>query len=184
MVVLLLAAFGIALPAKAQNETSKLEAYGGYDYVRFNVNTRVSDVPPTETFNGNGGGGQLEYNPNNWLGIVGDLGGYCVTNPTSHGEAFSYLFGPRVNLRRDRVTRFAQVLLGGLLASDGIGHLGPENHFAMTAGGGIDSQLAKHIALRVVQAEYFMTKFPEGLNNRQSNFRFGTGIVFRFGRVG
>jgi hypothetical protein len=32
-----------------------------------------------------------------------------------------------------------------------------------------------------VQAEYFMTKIPDGLNNRQNNFRLGAGIVIRFG---
>ena len=34
--------------------------------------------------------------------------------------------------------------------------------------------------IRPVQAEYFMTKIPDGLSNRQNNFRFSTGIVFRF----
>jgi hypothetical protein len=36
-----LAVLGIPLPAKAQNETPQLEAYGGYDYARFNVNANV-----------------------------------------------------------------------------------------------------------------------------------------------
>jgi hypothetical protein len=31
-----------------------------------------------------------------------------------------------------------------------------------------------------VQAEYFMTKIPDGLNNRQDNLRVGAGIVFQF----
>jgi opacity protein-like surface antigen len=182
-VVLLLAVFGVALPAKAQDETSKFEVYGGYDFVQGHINDRVSGVPPTETFNANGGSGQLEYNRNKWLGIVGDLGGYRVTSPTMQGEAFSYLFGPRLNLRQYRFTPFAQLLLGGVLASGGIGQLGPETRFAMTAGGGIDYKRYKHITLRVVQAEYFMMKFPDGLNNRQSSFRLGAGIVFRFGRL-
>jgi hypothetical protein len=34
---------------------------------------------------------------------------------------------------------------------------------------------------RPIQAEYLMTKIPDGLNSRQNNFRFGAGIVFRFG---
>jgi len=52
----------------------------------------------------------------------------------------------------------------------------------MTAGGGIDIKITKLIAIRPVQAEYFLTKIPDGLNNRQNNFRFSAGIVFRFGR--
>jgi hypothetical protein len=35
--------------------------------------------------------------------------------------------------------------------------------------------------VRPVQAEYFLTKFPDGDNNRQNNFRYSAGIVYRFG---
>lgn len=171
----------MAPPAKAQNEIPKLEAYGGYDYVRFNINASVSGFPPTESVNLNGGSGQLEYNPNNWLGIVGDLGGYYGSAAGERGGAFSYLFGPRVNLRRDGITPFAQVLLGGFLSSSGIGRPGPENNFAMSVGGGLDFKVSRLIAIRPVQAEYFMTTLPDSVNNRQNNFRFSTGIVFRFG---
>jgi len=176
----LLAMFGAVSAAKAQ-EMSKLELYGGYDYMRFNVNARVVAFPPSESFNGNGGSGQLEYSANNWLGIVGDLGGYGFRNSTSLvGGAFSYLFGPRVNFRHGRLTPFAQTLFGGFLATDGIGRPGPENHFAMTAGGGVDFKVSSHFSVRALQAEYFMTKFPDGLRNRQDNLRLGAGVVFRF----
>jgi hypothetical protein len=183
-VFVLLAAFSVALPVKAQSETSQLEAYGGYDYVRFNVNAYVPGVAPSASYNAGGGGGQLEYNPNNWLGAVGDLNGYLVTKGTPLAGAFSYMFGPRINLRRDKITPFAQVLFGGIVATSGIGHPGDTNAFATAAGGGLDVKVSRHVSIRPVQAEYFLTKFPDGLNNRQNNFRFSAGIVFRFGRVG
>jgi opacity protein-like surface antigen len=98
------------------------------------------------------------------------------------GAGFTYLFGPRVNFRRGRVTPFAQILFGGVRTTDGIAQsTGAENNFAMTVGGGIDFKVSKHVSVRPVQAEYFMTKIPDGLNNRQNNFRFGAGVVFRFG---
>jgi opacity protein-like surface antigen len=183
-VLILLAVFGIALPAEAQDETSKLEAYGGYDYVRFNISANVPGFPPSSSYNASGGGGQLEYNPNNWLGAVGDLDGYGVTKGALLAGAFSYMFGPRVNLRRAKITPFTQVLFGGIVATSGIGHPGTTNAFAMAAGGGLDFNVSKHISVRPMQAEYFMTKFADGLNNRQNNFRFSTGVVFRFGRAG
>jgi len=179
--ILLFAALVVVVPANAQEGTAKLELYGGYDYVRFNINANVAGFPPTATFNGYGGGGQLEYNANDWLGMVGDLAGYFVPTAGSHQEAFSYLFGPRLNLRRGKLTPFAQILFGGILASGGIGTSGPVDHYAMTAGGGLECRVSRLIAIRLAQAEYFMTKFPDGLNNRQDNFRFGTGVVFRFG---
>lgn len=57
---LLIAIFGIVSLAKAQEEPAKLELYGGYDYARFNANPKISGVPPSESFNGNGGSGQVE----------------------------------------------------------------------------------------------------------------------------
>ncbi|MGA7921431.1 MAG: hypothetical protein WCA38_17360 [Candidatus Acidiferrales bacterium] len=183
-VFLLLGILGAAWPAKAQDETPKLEAYGGYDYIRFNINAKVSGFPPAESVNLNGGSGQLEYNANNLVGIVGDFGGYYGSTAGSSGGAFSYLFGPRLNFRRGLVTPFAQVLLGGFASTSGIGQFGAQNHFAMSAGGGLDFKVSGVVAIRPVQAEYFMTTIPDGLNNRQNSFRFSTGIVFRFGPNG
>ena len=51
----------------------------------------------------------------------------------------------------------------------------------MTSGGGIDRRVSRYFTVRPLQAEYFMTKFPDGANNRQNNFRFGAGIVLRLG---
>jgi opacity protein-like surface antigen len=182
-VVVFIAVFGIVLPAKAQDETPKLELYAGYDYVRFNVTAKVAGFPPSQSFNANGGGGQLEYNPNSWLSIVGDMSGYAVMGSNSKlaAGAFSYLLGPRINLGHGKLTPFTQILFGGMWATTGIGGGPSASHFAMTAGGGVDLKVSKHVAIRLAQAEYFMTKFPDGLNNRQNNFRFSTGIVFRFG---
>jgi hypothetical protein len=178
-IALLSALLGIAVPVSAQTETSKLEAYGGFYYSHFNINANVSGFPPASTYNGYGGGGQLEYNATNLLGIAGDLAGYYFPTQGYPGGAFSYLFGPRLNFRRGKLTPFAQVLPGGILTSSGIGQPGPQNHFAMAAGGGIDFTVSQRIALRPAQAEYFMTKIPDGFNNRQNNFRFSTGIAVR-----
>ncbi len=36
----------------------------------------------------------------------------------------------------------------------------------MTAGGGIEFKVSRHVWVRPIPAEYFMTKIPDGLNNR------------------
>jgi hypothetical protein len=51
----------------------------------------------------------------------------------------------------------------------------------MTAGGGIDFKVSKHVSVRPVQAEYLMTRLPNGLNNRENNLRIGAGITLRLG---
>ena len=183
--VLTLALSWASKAVTAQEQAAKLEAYGGYYYVRFNVNASAAGGGPAETFNGNGGGGQLEYNANNWLGVVGDLAGYgatATTNGALVGGAFTYLLGPRVNFRRGRVTPFVQALFGGIYTTNGIGSSASENNFAMTAGGGIDFKVSKRVSVRPIQAEYFMTKIPNGLNDRQDNLRLGAGIVVQLSK--
>ena len=49
---------------------------------------------------------------------------------------------------------------------------------AMTAGGGFDLKIAPHVAIRLGQGEYFMTRFG---GSTQNNIRISTGIVFQFG---
>jgi len=179
----LFAALAWSQPIRAQQDPAMLELYGGYEYVRINVNTNVVGQQPSQTFNGNGGDGELVYNVNRWLGAVGDLSGLWATNSVTGGggAAIPYLFGPRVNLRSKRATLFVQVLVGGVATSSGLEQLGWQSHFAMTAGGGIDFRVSEHFSLRPLQAEYFMTKIPDGLSNRQNNFRYSAGVSLLLG---
>jgi hypothetical protein len=165
----LLTISAFTLLARAQDETPKIEVYGGYDYVR------VSDLG--DSYNFNGGSGQFAYDANRWLGLVGDFGGY-YTSDGFHAGVLSFLAGPRVNFRgHGKMTPFAQVLLGGARSIDN----SPLNAFAMTVGGGLDYKISQHFAIRPVQAEYFLTKFSDGASDRQNNFRYGAGVVFQFG---
>jgi hypothetical protein len=50
----------------------------------------------------------------------------------------------------------------------------------MIAGGGVDIGVTRHLAIRPAEADYFMTRLENGLNDRQNNFRFSAGIIFRF----
>ena len=182
-VVLLLFVLGFSPRVKAREiQTPKIELYGGYDYIRYNANPRINGVPPSESFSANGISGQAAYNPYSRFGILGELSGYSLARK-GHNTTYqiSYLFGPRVSLRRHVVTAFAQVLFGGVWAADGV-TLGPVNAFGKTAGGGIDLQVSRYFTVRPLQAEYFMTKFPDGANDRQNNFRFGAGTVLRLGK--
>jgi len=168
-------AFLLCLPAAAQ-ESSKADAFLGYSYVR--ANPATSGV---SGFNLNGGSGSVAYYPFRSLGIVADFGGYHASNI---GTVYTYLFGPRLTHHIGRVTPFAQVLFGG--AHDGSGAIASPasaNAFAMTAGGGLDVNATQHIGLRLVQAEYLLTRFQETVGgNRltQNNARISTGIVFRW----
>jgi outer membrane protein OmpA-like peptidoglycan-associated protein len=193
-----------AMPfAGPHSDTPKIEGFMGYSYLRA--------VPSLSAGNRlmwlNGGSTSVAFNFNRYLGLVGDFGGFNETRlllttgnpPTAVGSydavdagtVFTYLAGPRLSYRKhDRITPFAQVLFGGIRASQETvckacaPSLPTENAFALTAGGGLDIRVHHRLAIRVIQAEYMMTRFENlsiGGNDSQSDVRLSTGIVLRFG---
>ncbi len=64
--------------------------------------------------------------------------------------------------------------------TNGCGFGGSANAFAMALGGGLNWNATPHIGIRLVQAEYLMTQFSDGANNRQNNARVSAGVVFRW----
>jgi hypothetical protein len=177
--------FGFTRIASAQESSQsaapRVEIYAGYDFLHTDVNVESGGVYSHETYNLNGGGGQFIYNLNNWLGVVSDLSGYALISGHIQPAAMSYLGGPRFSLRRGRVTPFVHTLFGGVFSKDGINN-GYGNVFGMAIGGGADVRVNRRLAVRPLQAEYFLMKFPDGANNRQNGFRYSTGVVFRLGR--
>ena len=180
----------------------RIEVFLGYSYLRA--------VPTLAEGNRlvwlNGGSASIALNLNRYFGIVGDFGGFNDTqlrlqgtNPAvvadSSGTMYTFLAGPRLSFRNhERVTPFVQALFGGIRASAvtissnctdvGCTPLPAENKFAMTAGGGLDVRVHRHLAIRVIQAEYLMTKFADtntGNSASQNDMRLSAGIVFRFG---
>jgi len=189
----------------ADSNTPKVELFLGYSYVRAmpqSLKNRIAWL--------HGGNGSLAYNVNSYLGLVADFGGYRSTEirrtgagtappvvVDADGNVFTYLFGPRLSFRKhDRVTPFAHALFGvahaskvsipGCTGFPGCTPLPSENVFAMALGGGFDVKVHRHVALRIIQAEYLMTRFRDpspgaGQRGTRNNLRLSAGIVFRFG---
>jgi opacity protein-like surface antigen len=170
--------------------------------------TSLVPTDPHVTSNLQGGSGSLTFNVNNWFGLAADFGGSKISSLNASGlpsvnvdsTLFTYLFGPRFSYRGyKKVTPFAQVLFGGAHITDvtasGMTIGGPPtqvtiaksaNAFAMAVGGGFDWNVQKHVAIRVVQVEYLMTRFTNpfsltGATGTQNNLRVSAGIVFRLG---
>jgi opacity protein-like surface antigen len=115
------------------------------------------------------------------------------TTGCASANLFTYTFGPQVKYRAGRFEPFAEVLLGGAhsnfyanaCSSEGLcASKSPSNNaFDITVGGGVDIKATDHIAIRLVDADFVLNRFGNnftGGNNSQSNFRFQTGIQFRF----
>lgn len=185
------------------SNTPKVELFLGYSHVRAmprNLENRIEWL--------HGGSGSVAFNVNSVLGLVADFGGYrsddirlsgAGTPPSfvvdADGTVFTYLFGPRLSYRNHEwVTPFVQALFGVAHAGEVSisGCTGPactplpsENVFAMALGGGLDV-VRGNWGIRLIQAEYLMTRFRDpspgaGQVGARGNLRLGAGFVFRFG---
>jgi opacity protein-like surface antigen len=183
--------------AYAQN-APKVEATGDYSYFRLNPG-----LPSYfNSQNLNGGGGDITFFLKPMFGFKADLQGYGsftqCTKPgapiagCASGNLFTYMFGPELKARAGKLEPFAEVLLGGAHSNlyanackAGIcGAKSPSNNaFSMAIGGGVDIAISQHFGIRLVDADYVLTRFGNnftGGNNSQNSFRFQTGVQFRF----
>ena len=113
---------------------------------------------------------------------------------TSQGDMFTYLFGPLVRIPLPLVHPFGEVLFGGsqtnayVNLSKQIDNNGgtlstPTQHpFTMAAGGGVDVSVSHHLAIRVGEFDYVLTRYTNPLTstNNQNNFRYTGGVVLKF----
>jgi len=122
----------------------------------------------------------------------------------------NYLLGPRASFKKgSRFVPYVQALFGGATVWQSLpvpdaaiivppalggGVIVPNganirfnretSGFAMTAGGGLDIKINRHVLFRPIQAEYFLTRLSPigafGVTNR-NNFRYSLGINFSYG---
>jgi hypothetical protein len=154
-----------ALGVRAQDDDSKVEVFGGYSYLHFHSN-------PSTNLNGWEVAGQYKFR--DWLGGVADIDGHYGSYGGGPGvSTYTYLFGPQISMP-GRFSPFGHLLLGGAhLSVAGFGN----SSFSMALGGGLDYTVKDKIAWRVGQFDYLLTQFGGG---SQNNFRFSTGLIYRF----
>jgi hypothetical protein len=185
--VLFLAA---AISACAQDDFPRVEVAVGYSLVR------LSTTGVLEQFTQQGGSANAALNVNRNLGLVFDMGGYNNNNIRGfnvNNTMFTYLVGPRFTARGDRMSLFANALVGGAhISGTAAGNFGPSsspinqieesnNSLAFLIGGGLDIGVSKHFALRPAQFDYLLTRFnPGSQSETQNNLRYSAMMVFRF----
>jgi len=199
-----------AIVAAAQ-DTPRMETFLGYTYVRANSAT---NVPSFSANGGSGQyaynfnkwiSGVAD------LGAVhnGNIGGLPLDSTFAN-----FLFGPRISLRYSRFRPYFQVLWGGVYGTSSTAVdvipvnpdqpiflpgtktletipgaitarvVASQTAFAMTAGGGFDIKLSKHVMFRPIGLDYYMTRLQnlrtQGDDN-QNNLRYTAGFDFTFG---
>jgi outer membrane protein OmpA-like peptidoglycan-associated protein len=166
----------------------RFETASMYTYINFNPGD------PFAPSGNHGSTGSFTYNPSRWVGLTAEVGGakfirnvFPVTgsNARVSGSFTSYLFGPRLNLRKfDYFVPFGELLVGSTNAGSVLAGQQGQYAFALAAGGGVDMVITKHFAWRVAQLDYLMTTFSGqavGASARQNSFRAASGVVARFG---
>jgi hypothetical protein len=196
--------------AFAADGVPKFELTGDYSYLQFNPT--ITGLQ-SRAFNGGGGQAQVNFGrffgiKGDFQGYGSTQWTLNVTSPipTSQGiipigtyksnaNMFTYMFGPVVGIRTGRIHVFGEVLFGGA-ASSGYADLynqtivggkastsGSQHPFTMAFGGGLDVNAGKHVAFRLAELDYVLTRFtnPFTQTNNQNNFRYLGGVVFKFG---
>ena len=188
---------------KAQ-ETPQYEVFVGPSYVR-------EDLTNSKFKNGIGWHASLDGTANNWLSAVFDFSGYYSSPKVNlaglstplpiDSSTYLYLFGPRFTYRKwQRLTPFAEGLVGVsnfrfTASSVGLTNAVSSTTFAAAFGGGADYAVKDWLAIRLIEADYVVTRFREisvdqttgqvsfnGPRRTQNNARASAGIVLRFGR--
>jgi len=114
----------------------------------------------------------------------------------SNANMFTYMFGPTFGFRARHFKVFTEVLFGGS-NTNGYGTLynevianggktngsGTQHPFTMAVGGGIDLNAGKHLAFRLGELDYVLTRYTNifTATNNQNNFRYLGGVIFKFG---
>lgn len=152
-------AFLLCAPAFAQ----RVEIYGGAQFEHLQ-----------SSYNAFGWNGSLTGNFKHVLGITADFSGVYKSHQVS-SSVYTYTVGPVLTARLPVIQPFVHALFGGASISGG----GTSDQaFAMLVGGGLDIGLRKGIGIRLVQADWLMTKFKDQTQDRQG--RVSAGIVIKF----
>jgi len=200
----ILAGFVLLIVGKAAFGQHLGELSGNYSYMHY---VPVDNLP---SVNLNGGGGAAVLYFAGFFGIKAEFEGYASQNvnftfppgsvrcpPGCTGTADANLWtaniGPTVKIRIGRFQPFFEGLVGGahtnfyqnvhkncpacVLSSPGDWGLD------VVVGGGIDFKVTSHLAIRPVEADYFLTRFINDLttgHRNQNSFRYQAGLVFEF----
>lgn len=188
----------------------RFEVYGDYSYLQFNPTIQGTN---SRAFNGGGGGFQANIGnyfgiKGDFQGYGSTTVTINVTSPiptpdgiipigtySSRANMFTYLFGPVVQARAKKLRLFGEVLFGGSHTSGyvnlynqaivgGMAAHNPDQHpFSMAVGGGVDVNLTPHIALRLGEFDWLLTRYTNVFTstNNQNSFRYLGGVVFQFG---
>ena len=172
MLVLLVAGTSGLARAQGGGDTPRVQVFGGYSYTRF-------DSPSFGFSNPSGLNGYTFSPAFNFLrgfGVAAELSGQYGSNLDLRDIAI----GPQFLYPKGKAMFFAHLLIGDARSLVQVGGGEEDTARAVAVGGGVDYDLTPRFAVRVIQFDYLHTAL---FSEKQNNFRFSTGLVYRWGAL-
>ena len=173
----------------------KWELYGGYSYlypggdIHGQLPGALQPLSSQLESNPRGAGASLTYNFNDWFGLTLDASTHWGSGETTlfkrfDDAAFSNLsFGPKITFRHEHFSPFLEVLVGDHRLMPDAFH--DVDKLGLMLGGGLDWNLNRHVALRLLRADFVMSSYrygpPAVPATEIRGVRLQAGINFMFG---
>ncbi|MGC1417591.1 MAG: OmpA family protein [Candidatus Acidiferrum sp.] len=184
------------LAAAQDQPPPKLELFGGYSYIypgaTINGQLPGALLPLSSNLESNprGIGASVTYDFNRWLGISFDTSDYWSSGETTVAKTIddaglnNFSIGPKVTFRHHRLSPFLEVLVGDHRLTPEAFH--NVNKLGAMFGGGVDLNLSRHVALRLIRADFVISDYRFGApavtpSTDIRGLRAETGVVFMFG---
>jgi outer membrane protein OmpA-like peptidoglycan-associated protein len=188
--------FTFAALGRAQEQPPpKWELFGGYSV--FDPGANITGQLPGALlplssrleWNPRGAGASVTYDFNKWLGLTLDTSidwgsGESTFAKKIDDTAFSNLsIGPKITFRHNHFSPFLEVLVGDQRLMPDAFH--DVDKLGVMLGGGLDLSLTRHVALRLIRADFVLSNYRYGPPSVASTdirgLRAQTGLVITFG---
>jgi hypothetical protein len=176
----------LSLPLMAQ---SKLELFGGYQYLHNGDVSVVGESQPNSSQGYNGWDASARFNVAKFIGVEGDFSGSYANISGISTHIYTYSGGPVVSVRVGGIQPFVHVLFGGtrLTGSQSSASLST-NGYNVMVGGGVDAKVNRLLWIRIGQVDWIYSHFSGFSVDQQTtpsfggsaNVRIATGIVLHF----
>jgi len=183
--------------AVAQDQPApKWELFGGYSFVYPGGDVHgllplgVSPVSSRLEANPRGVGASLTYDFNRWFGLTGDISGHWGSGETGLNSRiddagfYNLSLGPKITFRGAHFSPFLEALVGDHRLEPDAFHDIDRSGFMI--GGGLDVNVTRHFALRLLRADYLMSSYRYGPSTTTPTtdlrgVRLQTGVVLMWG---
>lgn len=188
---------GVATVAIAQDAPGpKWELFGGYSFVYPGATVYgllpggVVPVSSNVESNPRGAGVSLTYDFNRRFGLTADIswdlrsGESGVPARIDDGEFFNFSVGPKITFRHRRFSPFLEALVGWHRLTSEV--FRADDTVGFMAGGGLDLNLNRRFALRLLRADFVFSNHQYGPSSVVPatdirGARLQSGVVFRWG---